>query len=136
MTEYEASSKHELLCEFRGLPPIYKVLWHHNGKLITDGISSSLSSGSGLLSESVTTSLRLDNVKQADSGWYSCTAESGVGKIEHSAKVIVNGSPWVGTIENMFLSKGETIQKRIYCPYGGTVMERSITWFKNGNVKL
>ncbi|KAH7969810.1 hypothetical protein HPB52_021990 [Rhipicephalus sanguineus] len=71
--------------------------------------------------------LNISDARLEDSGEYSCVARNDIATDAHSARVDVEGEPFVRPLRNVTVVSGTLLTLR--CPYGGYPIE-SLTWRK------
>ena len=75
----------------------------------------------------VVSHVNVSSVQVSDGGSYACIASNTAGKVSHSARLNVYGSPFVRPMGSISAVDGEALA--ITCPVGGHPIHK-ITWRK------
>ncbi|XP_075742812.1 cell adhesion molecule Dscam1-like [Rhipicephalus microplus] len=117
-----------LRCRARG-SPTPEISWAIDGDFLYP--SQRLRITAERSASDVQSVLNISDARLEDSGEYSCVARNDIATDAHSARVDVEGAPFVRPLRNVTVVSGTLLTLR--CPYGGYPIE-SLVWRKAGMV--
>ncbi|KAH8026603.1 hypothetical protein HPB51_022309 [Rhipicephalus microplus] len=117
-----------LRCRARG-SPTPEISWAIDGDFLYP--SQRLRITAERSASDVQSVLNISDARLEDSGEYSCVARNDIATDAHSARVDVEGAPFVRPLRNVTVVSGTLLTLR--CPYGGYPLE-SLVWRKAGMV--
>ncbi|XP_050040863.3 cell adhesion molecule Dscam1-like isoform X1 [Dermacentor andersoni] len=117
-----------LRCRARG-SPTPEISWAIDGDFLYP--SQRLKITAERAASDVESVLNISDARLEDSGEYSCVARNDIATDAHSARVDVEGAPFVRPLRNVTVVSGTLLTLR--CPYGGYPIE-SLVWRKAGMV--
>ncbi|XP_077518318.1 cell adhesion molecule Dscam1-like [Amblyomma americanum] len=117
-----------LLCRARG-SPAPEISWAIDGDFLYPSHRLKISADRG--ASEVESLLNISEARVEDSGEYSCVARNDIATESHSARLDVQGPPFVRPMRNVTVVSGTQLTLR--CPYGGHPID-SLAWQKAGMV--